>query len=321
VSDPLLVCGADDAYAMPLAVAVRSAIDALDPALRLRVRVLDGGLSRRSRAGLLASWPAERVEVVWLRPDLEATRELPVSGHVSPAAYLRLQMPALLPDEPRAIYLDSDVVVRADLERLWEEDLGANLAIGVRDTALPVMDLERTLDRWPDVEPHVPTATPLRDWETKGLRPEDPYLNTGVLVVDLDGWRRDDVAGRVRACLAENADHAWFWDQYALNVVLAGRWGELDPRWNVGSSIHSFPSWRESPHEEASYVAQRDDPWIVHHASAAKPWRPGYPHPDAAPFFETLDRTAWTGWRPGGGLRGQWRRFRIARRLAAAESR
>jgi len=50
-----LVSASDDSYAMPLAVTIRSALDHLASGRRLRLYVVDGGLSEANKARLLKS--------------------------------------------------------------------------------------------------------------------------------------------------------------------------------------------------------------------------------------------------------------------------
>jgi lipopolysaccharide biosynthesis glycosyltransferase len=136
-----------------------------------------------------------------------------------------------------------------------------------------------------------------------------------VLVVDLERWRTERVAERALACLREQSEHVLWWDQYALNVVLAGQWNELDPRWNQGVNAYNFPTWRESPFEEKAFHALRRDPWIVHFTSHDKPWHYFCRHPFRGEYLAEVDRTTWRGWRPGfppsRGLK-QWWKHQVA---------
>jgi len=51
-----IVSAADDNYAMPLGVTIRSAIDHLQPGQPLNVYILDGGLTEASQQRLRKSW-------------------------------------------------------------------------------------------------------------------------------------------------------------------------------------------------------------------------------------------------------------------------
>src|SRR5262245_6067888 len=92
-----VVTAADDAYALPLAVTIRSAIDRLPAAQALTLYVFDGGLSSLSKQRLLASWNAANVAVHWLKPPLDAVSHLKTESHLNHVTYLRLFMPVMLP--------------------------------------------------------------------------------------------------------------------------------------------------------------------------------------------------------------------------------
>ncbi len=131
-----------------------------------------------------------------------------------------------------------------------------------------------------------------------GPAPDAPYFNSGLLVVDLAQWRREGYADQVLQCLRRHREHVVWWDQYALNVVLAGKWRALDRRWNQGAQIHVYPNWRESPFDREEFDRVRHSPWIVHYCSPDKPWHYFCRHPHADDFYRCLTRTAWRGWRP-----------------------
>jgi lipopolysaccharide biosynthesis glycosyltransferase len=139
-------------------------------------------------------------------------------------------------------------------------------------------------------------------------------------MIDLDGWRREDITSQLITCLTENAEHVHLWDQYALNVVLARRWGELDRRWNQGLHVYQFPSWELSPYSREVLDQQRNDPFIVHYTTSRKPWKASCQHPQRERFLDCIQRTDWAGWRIprleilAEALKAQERRFRHGRR-------
>lgn len=295
----VVVSGCDDGYAMPLAVTIRSALDRLSPGRRMRLFILDGGLSDENKARLAESWSDPRLTLQWLRPDVDLVRDLPVSDHISIAAYLRLLMPELLPrDVTRVIYMDADMMVRRDLSDLWDEPQGHFAALAVQDLAAPFLDSEYSLSNFKRVNPHLAAAWPVANYRALRLPIDGMYFNSGLLVVDLDQWRREAIAGQVLRCLREHRQHVLWWDQYALNVVLANRWRALDHRWNQGAHIYVYPNAGESPLNAATFARVRRDPWIVHFCSPDKPWHYFCRHPHTADFRRCLRRTAWRSWRP-----------------------
>jgi lipopolysaccharide biosynthesis glycosyltransferase len=117
-------------------------------------------------------------------------------------------------------------------------------------------------------------------------------------VADLAQWRRERYAEQMLACLRDHREHVLWWDQYALNVVLAGKWRALDCRWNQGAHIFVYPDWRKSPLDRATFAQLRRDPWIVHFCSPSKPWHYFCRHPFARDFRRCLRETDWQAWRP-----------------------
>jgi lipopolysaccharide biosynthesis glycosyltransferase len=294
-----VVCAADQAYVVPLAATVRSAIERLGPERRLDLFVIDDGIRRSSRLRLRWSWSDPRVRVHWVPLDPTLLPRVPVSGHVSRATYLRLLLPAVLPESlARVIYLDSDVVVRRDLSELWDLPFEGRALLAAQDVVLPFIDAEVALPGWAAAAPYIVAARPVANYRELGLDPRAKYFNGGVLLVDLARWRHEGLVDELLRCLRENESHVRFWDQYVLNVVFHGRWGELDLRWNRQSQIFRYPSWEASPFDRETWERARADPWIAHFTSHEKPWHIGYDQPDRELFFDALRHTAFRRFRP-----------------------
>lgn len=300
-ADPELVVAtaADDGYAIPLAVTIRSALDHLDPNRRLRLFVLDGGLSDATKSRLLKSWSDPRLSVEWVRPNLDRVRDLLTSEHVNAVTYLRLLLPETLPATvARVIYLDADLLVRRDLANLWDEPQAGYAVLAAGDVAAPFLDARLALPTFERCSYHLAAHTPIANYRELGLPPDAPYFNGGVLVVDLAQWRRERLGEQMIECLRQHRRHVQWWDQYALNVVLAGKWRALDPRWNQGAHIYVYPNWRSSPFDRETFVRLQAEPWIVHFCSPSKPWHYFCRHPMTRDFRRCLARTEWQNWRP-----------------------
>jgi len=294
-----IVCAADGAYVIPLAATVRSAIEHLDPERLLDLFVIYDGITAVSRVRLRASWRDPRVRVRWIRAAPALLPNVPVSGHVSRAAYLRLLLPRVLPESlSRVLYLDSDLVVLRDLSALWELPFNGRPLLAAQDVVLPFIDSEIALPRYEASAPHLVAARPIENYRELGLDPRSKYFNSGVLLIDLACWRRERATDKLLDCLRENAAHVRFWDQYMLNAVFHGRWGELDLRWNRQSLIYRYPAWQSSPFDRETWERALADPWIAHFTSHEKPWHFEYDQPDRELFFEALRHTAWSRWRP-----------------------
>jgi lipopolysaccharide biosynthesis glycosyltransferase len=297
--DVVVVSATDNGYAMPLAVTIRSALDHLDPHRRLRLYVLDGGLSDESKTRLFKSWNDPRLTVHWVQPNMEQVRDLFVSDQVTVVTYLRLLMAQLLPEQvTRAIYIDADMLVRQDLGQLWDEPQGDHAVLAVPDIAAPYLDAPAMLPNFKNCCEHLCAWTPIVNFRELGLPADGQYFNGGLLVADLTRWRRENFAEQMLRCLREHREHVLWWDQYALNVVLARKWRPLNVRWNQNAHVFVYPSWQKSPLDRPTFTELRESPWIVHFCSPSKPWRYFCRHPFTRDFRRCLKRTDWKGWQP-----------------------
>jgi len=296
-----VVLAADERFAMPLAVTVRSFLIQLRAGATSSVSVLDGGISPESKRRVEASVEdlGHAVEWNWLPIPNDRLHSLEVSGHVSVATYYRIFLASLLPAEiRRVIYLDCDTLVRDDLTKLYQETLGNHTCAAVQDISAPFMAsrmCSEVDDRWV----HYLAATrPIPNFEDFGFVAKDPYFNAGVLLIDVERWRSRDIEAKLLQCIQQHrADRLW-WDQYALNAVLHGDWIALDAGWNQTSHTYTLPMWRDSFLDEATFDRVKLNPSIVHFSSATKPWHARCRHPFAKEYEAVLDQTSWKGVRP-----------------------
>jgi lipopolysaccharide biosynthesis glycosyltransferase len=267
-----VVFAADELYAMALAVAVRSVLDNISKARPAQVVILDANLSQCTKQRLRDSWDRPDLRVAFVTVDPSLVARLPAVTGWSPVIYFRLLLPDVLPDSSRAIYLDADTITLCDLSPLWDIRLeGCPLAAAQEMYA-----------------PHVSSADGLRYWRTLGLSPTLEYFNSGVLVLDLAQWRREQLADRTIAHLNNHAHLVRYPDQDALNAVLAGRWRKLDPYWNVTRY------WDRPHRRRGQYADILRRTRILHFLSEDKPWLPNYPNEERLRIFRSyLQRTEW----------------------------
>lgn len=319
-TSPIVLCAADENYVKPLAVTLHSAASNLAQGHQLQVVLLDGGISESSWGGLRETLLDLPITVQVIRPDLDQVSDLMTSHHISHAAYLRLLASKLLPDYvEKVVYLDSDLLVLDDVTKLWQMDLGDAYCAASIDIACPFVDArehfagsEDTVAHFGSV-PYVAAISPISNWRELGIDGSAAYFNSGVMVLNLKRWRQDDISRKLFDCLRENREHVWCWDQYALNVVFAGNWKPLEPKWNQGMHVHEYPSAEICPIDRDQFLEMCESPSIVHYTTEFKPWHHRVVHPQRDLFYKHLDETAFVGWRPEDpGFRlGDWWTFNI----------
>ncbi len=279
----VVACVADDAYAMPLAVTLASAAMHLSAGRILEIYVVDGGIEAANKQRIVQSLDPARASITWVPHARAGLDGLPMWGRMSVHTYQRILAADLLPTtKTKAIWLDSDLVVRADLTSLWRLELGGAPLLAAQDMIAPI----------------VSSPLGLQAYRALGFEGHEKYFNAGVMLLDLDRWRRDGIAEKVMTYLRQYRGAVVLWDQDGLNAVLRGRWGELDLRWNQNAAVCGRSFFDAGHLDPAAYRNVRDDPWIIHFSGHLKPWHYPLESPAYASYFEYLDKTAWAGWRP-----------------------
>lgn len=282
-----IVCASDENMVMPAAAMLKSLFVNASPDRRINVSFLDGGISNASKLKLLDSLKPNNESVHFLNVNPLCLRDMKITGHITIVAYYRLLIPSMLPiDITKVIYLDVDLIVDHDIGELWDTDMHGQHLLAVPEQGKDCM--------------HMPFPYGLANYKKMlGLEPHKAVFNSGVLVIDLDKWRRDHIAPKLVSYLQQHKEHVRFWDQDALNVILAHQWGELDYRWNVLTQLFDCYPWNAGVvKDRAVYQRLIRHPFIVHFNTANKPWHRTSKHPKADLFFHYLDLTQWQGWRP-----------------------
>jgi len=254
----------DDHSLDQVAIVIASilATAAAPSALRFFI-VLDGPAEvAKGRIGRWAARPANLTLVSFENPFAERPR----LGHISNAALLRTQLPVALPELERVLYLDADLIVRRDIAGLYGSDLDGKPVGGVVDIGM-YMRLRR------DTIHGEPT---LGDYFARlglDLR-RTPYVNSGVLLMDLAALRTLEFSTRAIAFSKARGAELITMDQCLVNTLLAGQIAALDPSWNSFAHVmdqprrHHYIPRRLLP----DLRLQRADPWIIHYTGQNKPW-------------------------------------------------
>jgi lipopolysaccharide biosynthesis glycosyltransferase len=273
--DPIAICSAaNHTYTVGLAVALVSALRHAPQSVHpVKVYVLDGGIREAGWQRIADS--LRRVgrpnELIRLQPDMARFAGLPQDWGSSVMTYARLALPEMVTDAKRLFYIDSDLVVQRDWTPVWETDLDGAVIAAAREVVIGTLGRENL---------------PL---EELGLNPEAPYLQAGVMLIDLPLWRAQRVSEQVLDYLRSHPNQAKHWDQSALNVMLYQQWRQLPDEWNVPAH------WAEQGRE--GFDLEKAS--VLHYAGPNKPWIYGHHRSgSAARFFRVLDLTAWKNWRP-----------------------
>ncbi|MGB6013094.1 MAG: glycosyltransferase family 8 protein, partial [Nodosilinea sp.] len=264
------------------------ALEHLDRDIGVEIYIIDGGFRQDSREKLLKSISIlsfiHEPKVHFLKPPSDIFEEICSQSHspYPPSAYYRLFIPDLVPESvERIIYLDSDVLVKADLAELASIDFDDHAMLAVQDFGHLYVQQAKHLS--------------MLDFAALKIDPGHKYMNTGMLVLNLKKWRSEKIDAKMIDFLTQNPE-LFYPDQDALNIVLAGQWKEIDPRWNQTHIVYRWPSWQDSPFDEKLYRDLVENPFITHFTGRPKPWMPNSTHPQTDDYLECLNKTVWADW-------------------------
>jgi len=134
-------------------------------------------------------------------------KQYPVTDRLPLSSYVRLEIADLLPNCAKILYLDCDIIVQSDLWDLWRIDLKNFLIAAVPDANSEYVKKMLSLDT-------------------------DFYINAGVMLIDLNTFRKKNIKNLFANTLMKNIDKIQYADQDIINLSLAGKILKLPSTWN-----------------------------------------------------------------------------------------
>lgn len=234
----------DNAYAPFLSVALRSAISNCSPDRQYRAIILHQDLTEKNIARLSAlATDNFAVEFTAMSSGLECITDRMSNrlrcDYFTLTIYYRLFIPAMFPQYSKGIYIDSDVVVTGDLSELFDIELGDNYIGACADkSVVDVPVLANYMENAVGVDRH-------------------SYINSGVLLMDLDRLRQLDLQGHFLRLLDTYHFDCIAPDQDYINAICSGRILLLPEAWDT------MPTPGKPELEELR---------LIHYNLFSKPW-------------------------------------------------
>ena len=294
----------DENYVQHVAVTITSLLSNLSPGVAVCFTVIGDNLSAESVSRLKQIATKSDVSIVFPEVEFKYFDRVKHSyqlSHVSRATCGRLLVPDII-EEDKALYLDSDIIVREDISALWNIDISGHYCGAVSD---PLINSE------------------YKDHCIKlGMPLEALYFNAGVLLLNNKKCRQDNVMDNALKFMLANPDKLAFCDQDGLNAAMYHNWLPLHPRWNVQNCmfrmLHKGKFGNKFPSE---IVETLKNPAIVHYTEDVKPWHYKCELPYVEEYYRYLAMTPWKDYQPKDWtFRGMIRKNRrmFKRRLKSA---
>jgi len=175
-------------------------------------------------------------------------------GHLKIQAYFRIAISNLI-NAKTALYLDCDIYVKSSIREIFNINLEGYPLAAVKD----------------------PGFQPI---EKLKMSPDSAYFNSGVLLMNLDFWRENNLSNIVLKYAIENTNILSYADQCALNAVIDGKYFSLDLLYNF-QTIH-LELCPESTINKAK---------IIHFTSSYKPTHYLNKHPFKEEYMKEFRNT------------------------------
>lgn len=194
-----------------------------------------------------------------------------INHHISHETYLRIVVAEVLdPTIEKIIYLDADLVITGDIGALWETEIKGYALAGVPD---PWCGDRKALLR-------IPTGR--------------PYVNAGVMVMNLTFWRDGEVGRRLIQFIEAHNQSLTFWDQDAINALMHQWILPLPYRWNCQARMFKMDPRQVIPDRQQIRREARHAV-IIHYAGRQKPWHFLSTVAKKRLYQQYLQKTPWRG--------------------------
>ncbi len=205
--------------------------------------------------------------------DIESRLGIHIPPTISISAYARLFLGSLIADNiSKLIYMDVDAINCGSLFELWNSDLNGYAVGGVLD--------------------HVDNKAKTRI----GINPNDPYINSGFLLINLDFWRKNDLERSFLKFLHINQGNVFHHDQGIINAVCNHSKLIIPPQYNVITNFftESYSEFRMTPfYQQKEIEFAIANPVFIHYTPgvANRPWIRNCKHPLAKIYQSYRENT------------------------------
>lgn len=272
-----ILCATDDKYVPYCGVMLTSLFES-NPKEHFNVFILVESLGNtgRKQFEMLAKKYGQSIHIREVKSEVFSNCPInPETDHVSLAAYFRLAVTEILPKNvDRVLYLDCDIIVQSSIRSFYDIDLDGRACAIVQDEAAHID------------EPYYRFGLP---------RNHEPlYINSGVLLIDLEYWRKHLLFESFFKYIKENKSLIKFHDQDTIYGVLRNEVKYADVKYNLQRGFlykKNFEAYTEQLKQEIRLAI--DAPVIIHYTGAIKPWMMYDKNPFAKIWREFHTKSLW----------------------------
>lgn len=239
----------DSHYAMPTAVAITSLICNKNPNTYYEIYIIAADLSDNEIKKFF-KLRKSNVDIHIIKTSSEKFKSINKFAYVTSTACLKFDLPDLIPNQDKVLYLDSDVIIQKDLSDLFEINIKDYYAGVIKDIAL--------------IDNHLNVNN---------------YFNSGVMLLNLKLMREND-SSTALLNMRKSLNKLVYMDQDCFNIFFNNKVKLLPVIYNYFYNVYlqgkeKYSLKRINKCFETNYSSLDDikkDSYILHFVSFEKPW-------------------------------------------------
>lgn len=276
-----IVVASDENYAVHMATLLCSICEH-NRNSKIDIHILDGGIE------LVTNEKIYNMKKVYNNLDIHTYKiddqfikerfKCSIANDRSLMAFSRVFIPNVLPiNIKRALYLDVDAVVLNSLEDLFNLDMHNFAMAGVVD------------------------VNPLNRRRSVGLNKNDLYINSGMILWNLELCRNIDIVNQFIEFVRDRDGNVDAMDQGTINGTMKGHILKLEPKYNVmtpffqlkANNLAIMGEWN-SYYTKAEIDCAINNPVYVHYTPnmTTRPWQKNCKHPLKNKYWEYRMKTS-----------------------------
>ena len=274
----------DDNYAEIMGVSILSLLQSNRDVQKIRIFIIEDAISEENKSRLTNMVNEYERDVIFIqKPDIRNNLGVELKTlRWSDSAFSRLFLKELFapyPDVHKLLYLDCDTLVVADLQDLWNTDISSYLGAACLEC---MSNLHKKII---------------------GAKKTDNYINTGMLLLNVDRCVKEDVQRQASDFLKKYKGKVEYVDQGVINGTVSNRFLLVDPRYNLTALAYDFTYGEmqiyrkpQFGYSEAEWNKAVSDPAVIHFTTSflsVRPWYEGSHHPYAATWKQIHDQSPW----------------------------
>lgn len=259
------VCfGINDNYCQHCACTIASILYNSNPKDKYSFYIISDYISDMNKQKIKALNYLRKFDITYF--EIDPSEYEHVNKQLGPSSCFRFKAFDLL-NFDKVIYLDSDIIVRKDIAELYNTNVDGYYCAGAEDICNVILKKKYSLS------------------------PTTLYINSGVMLINLNYCREHNVSKHISEFIQHPADwdeKGFNWgDQDVINYLWQDKIKGVDIKWNCMYNYNNSYTDKEYYHRVAK------DPSIFHYITTNKPWLPGMRPHLKSEYFKYLKMTPW----------------------------